>query len=182
MGPSLSPAVSGARHFVRERFIPHVIGGMIGGLIAGLIAAGAAGLVNLLPAQDIVVPVAVAAILVCTLGETLPTSLLWPSTTRQVYRNLQRTTYPRTTAFVWGVDLGFGWSTRQATSALLATTIAAVAVGPETALLAGLLFGMVRSLTLLLGLQAQHVQDVERRFDWMRKHPLVPRSLSAKLV
>ena len=55
------------------------------------------------------------------------------------------------------------------------TVLAAVAAGPEVALLAGTLFGAARAFTLLLAVAARDRNTVERRFHWLLRHPQLAR-------
>ncbi|MBA2717268.1 MAG: hypothetical protein H0U51_09505 [Propionibacteriales bacterium] len=167
--------MSRAQHFFRDSLLPHLAGGVFGGLLAGVAAAGVAGLAELLLPADVVLAIAAVLVASFTVSETLGMRLWRPSARRQVSRDFQRTRYHRTTAFIWGADLGFGWSTKQPTSALLTATVVAASVGPELALTTGALFGVTRALTLVLAVGTSSRSSVEARFDWLRRHRHVPR-------
>ncbi len=168
MGPSLSPAVRRTNSYLRDSFGPHILGLALGGLNLGLLAAGTGALLDLLVGSGrYVVVLCVAAVYLVAEGAGVE---LWrPRATRQVPRNFARTIYHRTTAFLWGVDLGFGWSTKQPTSGFL-VTFAGLAMLPAVwAVAGGVMFGMVRGTTILLGLGSETVAEVERRYDAVRK-------------
>ncbi|HWT91515.1 MAG TPA: hypothetical protein VN238_00825 [Solirubrobacteraceae bacterium] len=155
--------------------MPHLAGGLLGGLAVGVLAAGVAALAGLLLPRDALLAGAALAVAVYSCGELISRQPWRWSAQRQVQRDFQRTHYHRTTAFLWGADLGFGWSTRQPTSALLVVLLAAVAGGPDLALVAGVVFGVARAATLMLAAGTADRERVEARFDWLLRHPTVAR-------
>jgi hypothetical protein len=116
----------------------------------------------------VVAMVLAGAIVVYAMAEAFGLPLWRPQAQRQVPEAFRRTRYVRTTAFLWGLDLGVGWTTKQATAALLMLTLGMCAVAPETAILGGVVFGLTRGSTILLALGAKTRQEVESRFDAVR--------------
>lgn len=173
MGPSLSPAVCRMPSFYRDSLTPHVTGGLIGGFATGLLGAGLAALVDAAMTSRSLLAAAGVAVLLLGASEVGPWRLWRPNAERQVPRDFQRTKYHRTTAFLWGADLGFGWSTKQPTAAFIVAFLSSVAVGPTMAVISGLLFGAARASTVVLARGATTMADVERRFNWMLRHAAV---------
>jgi hypothetical protein len=171
VGPSLSAAVSGAPSFWRDSFVPHVAGQLVGGLIVGLAMAAMAALLALLFPSGALAVVGAVLIALYVLAETTGLRIWRPTTSRQVSSGFRRTRYYRTTAFLWGVELGTGWSTIQPTSAFLTMSVAAVVSGPLLAIAAGVVFGAARGLTLLRAVGAKDREQVERRFGAVVRHP-----------
>jgi hypothetical protein len=175
VGPSLSPAVRRVPSYLRDSFAPHIAGQLLGGLLVGLVAAGLGELARTLlgSSRFLFILVVVGAYLVADLCGIA----LWrPSARRQVPRNFGRTIYHRMTAFLWGVDLGFGWSTKQPSTAFLTAFAGLLALSPYGAITGGIIFAMVRGLTVLIALGAPSRDEIERRYDAIRKREAVARA------
>ena len=179
MGPALSPAVRRTRSYTKEILLPHLAGQVSGGLFLALAAGGLGSLLRLVfPAEPLEMAVA-AVIAVYALSNVLPIPLWRPASSHQVPEDFLRTPYVRATAFLWGVGLGVGWFTRQVTTAFLTLCAAMLVLPPNATLLAAVTFALARGLTILLGLGAPDLHAIERRFDAVRSHTLVPLLTSA---
>jgi len=163
--------VSRTNSFIRDSLLPHVAGGALGGLVLGTALAATAAVAQALVPAQVLAQAVTGLVLAYAIGEFAGRPFPRWSASRQVPRDFQRTRYHRTTALLWGADLGFGWSTKQPTSALLMTGSAALVAGAEVALLTGAVFGVVRALTLVLVVGGTDRDSIERRFEWMLRHP-----------
>jgi hypothetical protein len=167
VGPSLSPAVRRTKSYLLDSFGPHIVGLAIGGLSLGLLAAGFGALLDLvMGGARYAVVLSIAGVYL--IGESAGLEIWRPRATRQVPRNFARTIYHRTTAFLWGLDLGFGWSTKQPTSGFLVTFAGMAMLPADWALGGGVLFGLIRGTTILIGLGGKTVGEVEHRYDAVR--------------
>lgn len=180
MAPRLSLSVRRA-----QLYAIHIAGQAIG---AGTVAVAVAGAGAV--ARDALGPTVVAAVVCCLVvaygvGDTLRIPLPRPQPRRQVPERFSRTPYRRTTAFLWGLDLGAGWTTRQPTAALLIVTLGMLAFAWPVPLIVGLAFGVTRGLTVLVGAGASSARVVEERLSVVVAHSVLPRigaPLSSGLV
>lgn len=179
MGPSLSPAVRRMPSFARDSLLPHLVGGATGGLAAGCLAAGIAAVIGLLMPEDLLRVVIAASVLFYGLAALVGREPWRPRVERQVPEGFRRTPYHRTTAFLWGVDLGFGWSTRQPSSAYFVAFLATLVVAPTVAVFAGLAFGITRALTILPAARGSTLEEVEARYDAVRAYTRLPAVVTA---
>jgi hypothetical protein len=165
--------------WTRDTLGPHLAGQLLGGAALGLaLAAGGSLLHSVAPVGAVTALVAVT-VAAYAAAELAGRSLWRPDTGRQVPDGFRKTPYHRTMAFLWGLDLGFGWSTRQPSSGVLTACLGALMLAADAALLVGIAFALSRGLTLLVGWRATDIRDAERRFDAFRARPRVARFGSA---
>jgi hypothetical protein len=139
---------------------------MLGGAaLGGAIALLGLGLQALVPESTLVVATACVVLVYGASGVVAASRLPYPSCSRQVPEGFIRTPYLRTTSFLWGADLGAGWTTHQASPALWTLCIAMLAIPAPAAIATGVCFAVVRGLTVLIGVRASSVEAAERRFD-----------------
>lgn len=168
MGMNLSPAVVGAHRFRRILGL-HVLGSVLGGAALGL-AAGTLGLLARTAApRSIPAVVAGTAIGAYAVSELLPLRLWRPDGGWQVPERLRRTPYVGAVALLWGVGLGFGWLTKNVTSALLMFVLASLTVSPAVAMIGAVLFGLTRGLTLLLGSGSRDFGEAMLKLERIRR-------------
>jgi hypothetical protein len=79
-------------------------------------------------------------------------------------------------ALLWGVGLGFGWLTKNVTSALLMFFLASFTLSPAVAVVGATLFGTTRGLTLLLGAGLSDFGETMLKLEAIRRrHARTPR-------
>jgi hypothetical protein len=162
VGPALSPAVHGTQRFFRSVLVLHTGGQVIGGLALGLIAgvlgiavhaSGAPGLLS--------VGLAISAY---SVSDLLSWRIWHPSSTWQVPEHFRRTPHVRAMAFLWGLELGFGWLTKTR-AAFVVGFLGMVISSAAVALIAGATFGLARGMTVLVGVGTQDFDQVLDRFS-----------------
>jgi len=123
-------------------------GACLGAACAALAAAyGAIGVPHLVTAA-----VAATAALVCAASESTVTGLGLPVHRRQVNERWLDSYRPWVYGFGFGWQTGFGLATYIATSAVyLMILLGVLSASPLSAFVAGVLFGLVRGLSVLLG-------------------------------
>jgi cytochrome c biogenesis protein CcdA len=181
MVETIGPMVSRPSDRVFGVGVAHLIGGLTGGVLTGVVALTIGHLISSMsPTRDVnPALLALAALGAMAVELVSPHRRLGPG--RQTPQSWRYLMPPRWSAFLYGADLGLGWSTRIHTT--LIPLLAAVTLfgTPSNAVLLFALFGGSRAATVVV---LSVFQSGTNSIDVVLSHANVPRmlALAASLV